>query len=78
MRFAPATRTQRRSAVAWLGIEPFEKRSAYSAKTAFHKNLCIDQKTGLPIDYDPTKDIQVYSGVQNQTLMDRQEAVPLA
>ena len=31
----------------------------------------IDQKTGLPIDYDPTKDIQVYSGLQNQTLTDR-------
>jgi alcohol dehydrogenase (cytochrome c) len=30
----------------------------------------IDQKTGLPIDYDPGKDIQVYSGVQNQTLTD--------
>jgi alcohol dehydrogenase (cytochrome c) len=22
----------------------------------------IDQKTGLPIDYDPKRDIQVYSG----------------
>jgi alcohol dehydrogenase (cytochrome c) len=31
----------------------------------------IDQKTGLPIDYDPTKDIQVYSGLQNQTMTDR-------
>jgi alcohol dehydrogenase (cytochrome c) len=31
----------------------------------------IDQKTGLPIDYDPNKDIQVYSGLQNQTLADR-------
>jgi alcohol dehydrogenase (cytochrome c) len=31
----------------------------------------IDQKTGLPIDYDPAKDIQVYSGLQNQTLTDR-------
>ena len=31
----------------------------------------IDQKTGLPIDYDPGKDIQVYSGQQNQTLTDR-------
>jgi alcohol dehydrogenase (cytochrome c) len=31
----------------------------------------IDQKTGLPIDYDPTKDIQVYSGLQNLTLTDR-------
>jgi alcohol dehydrogenase (cytochrome c) len=30
----------------------------------------IDQKTGLPLDYDPTKDIQVYSGRQNQTLTD--------
>jgi hypothetical protein len=26
----------------------------------------IDQKTGKPIDYDPTKDIQVYAGVANQ------------
>jgi alcohol dehydrogenase (cytochrome c) len=31
----------------------------------------IDQKTGLPVDYDPKKDIQVYSGKQNQTLEDR-------
>jgi alcohol dehydrogenase (cytochrome c) len=31
----------------------------------------IDQKTGLPVDYDPKKDIQVYSGAQNQTLTDR-------
>jgi alcohol dehydrogenase (cytochrome c) len=31
----------------------------------------IDQKTGLPVDYDPNKDIQVYSGRQNQTLQDR-------
>jgi alcohol dehydrogenase (cytochrome c) len=31
----------------------------------------IDQKTGLPIDYDPKKDIQVYSGLQNQTMSDR-------
>ncbi len=31
----------------------------------------IDQKTGLPVDYDPGKDIQVYSGRQNQTLQDR-------
>jgi alcohol dehydrogenase (cytochrome c) len=31
----------------------------------------IDQKTGLPVDYDPTKDIQVYSGQQNLTLADR-------
>jgi alcohol dehydrogenase (cytochrome c) len=31
----------------------------------------IDQKTGLPIDYDPTKDIQIYSGLQNLTLTDR-------
>jgi alcohol dehydrogenase (cytochrome c) len=26
----------------------------------------IDQKTGKPIDYDPNKDIQTYSGVANQ------------
>jgi alcohol dehydrogenase (cytochrome c) len=31
----------------------------------------IDQKTGKPVDYDPSKDLQVYSGVQNQTLADR-------
>jgi alcohol dehydrogenase (cytochrome c) len=31
----------------------------------------IDQKTGKPVDYDPSKDVQVYSGVQNQTLSDR-------
>ena len=27
----------------------------------------IDQKTGKPLDYDPSKDIQTYSGVANQT-----------
>jgi hypothetical protein len=31
----------------------------------------IDQKTGLPIDCDPKKDIQVYSGLQNQTMTER-------
>ncbi len=31
----------------------------------------IDQKTGQPVDYDPKKDVQVYSGQQNQTLADR-------
>jgi alcohol dehydrogenase (cytochrome c) len=31
----------------------------------------IDQKTGVPVDYDPNKDIQVYSGQQNMTLTDR-------
>jgi alcohol dehydrogenase (cytochrome c) len=31
----------------------------------------IDQKTGKPVDYDPNRDIQVYSGQQNQTLTDR-------
>jgi hypothetical protein len=28
----------------------------------------IDQKTGKPVDYDPNRDIQVYSGRQNYTL----------
>jgi alcohol dehydrogenase (cytochrome c) len=28
----------------------------------------IDQKTGRPVDYDPNRDIQVYSGKQNFTL----------
>src|SRR5579862_8988225 len=31
----------------------------------------IDQKTGLPVDYDPNKDIQIYSGQQAMTLSDR-------
>jgi alcohol dehydrogenase (cytochrome c) len=31
----------------------------------------IDQKSGLPVDYDPNKDIQVYSGQQAMTLTDR-------
>jgi alcohol dehydrogenase (cytochrome c) len=31
----------------------------------------IDQKTGKPVDYDPSRDLQVYSGVQNQTMADR-------
>jgi alcohol dehydrogenase (cytochrome c) len=30
----------------------------------------IDQKTGKPVDYDPGRDLQVYSGMQNQTLAD--------
>jgi alcohol dehydrogenase (cytochrome c) len=30
----------------------------------------IDQKTGLPVDYDPGKDVQVYSGKQNFTVAD--------
>ncbi len=30
----------------------------------------IDQKTGMPLDYVPGKDIQVYSGVQAQTMTD--------
>ncbi len=30
----------------------------------------IDQKTGKPVDYDPTKDIQVYSGIANPTAKD--------
>ena len=28
----------------------------------------IDQKTGKPLDYDPNKDLQVYSGIANVTL----------
>src|SRR5499433_1060354 len=35
----------------------------------------IDQKTGKPVDYDPSKDIQVYSGVQAQTLTDRTKRI---
>jgi alcohol dehydrogenase (cytochrome c) len=31
----------------------------------------IDQKTGKPADYDPNRDIQVYSGQQSMTLADR-------
>ena len=27
----------------------------------------IDQKTGKPVDYDPNKDVQVYSGLANPT-----------
>jgi len=30
----------------------------------------IDQKTGKPVDYDPSRDLQVYSGRQNQTVAD--------
>jgi alcohol dehydrogenase (cytochrome c) len=39
---------------------------AYVEKVNWTKG--IDQKTGKPVDYDPSKDIQVYSGMQNQTL----------
>jgi alcohol dehydrogenase (cytochrome c) len=31
----------------------------------------IDQKTGMPVDYDPNRDVQVYSGLQNMTPTDR-------
>jgi alcohol dehydrogenase (cytochrome c) len=31
----------------------------------------IDQKTGKPLDYDPNLDLQVYSGLQNQTPTNR-------
>lgn len=30
----------------------------------------IDPETGKPVEYDPKKDIQVYSGLQNQTVAD--------
>jgi alcohol dehydrogenase (cytochrome c) len=30
----------------------------------------IDQKTGMPVEYDPSRDIQVYSGQQNWTPAD--------
>jgi alcohol dehydrogenase (cytochrome c) len=36
----------------------------------------IDQKTGKPIDYDPNKDIQTYSGLANQTLAGAKRACP--
>ena len=36
----------------------------------------IDQKTGKPIDYDPNKDIQTYSGLANQTLAGAKKACP--
>ncbi len=31
----------------------------------------IDQKTGRPLDYDPNRDVQVYSGLQNMTPAER-------
>jgi alcohol dehydrogenase (cytochrome c) len=39
-----------------------------SAKAYMEANWTkgIDQKTGKPVDYDPSKDIQVYSGLANQ------------
>jgi alcohol dehydrogenase (cytochrome c) len=39
---------------------------AYVEKINWTKG--IDQKTGKPVEYDPGKDIQVYSGMQNQTM----------
>ena len=39
----------------------------------------IDQKTGKPLDYDPGKDIQTYSGVANPTPASRsRRSVPIA
>jgi alcohol dehydrogenase (cytochrome c) len=35
----------------------------------------IDQKTGMPVDYDPNRDIQVYSGQQTMTLTDRTKRI---
>ncbi len=40
----------------------------YVAETNWTKG--IDQKTGKPVDYDPNRDIQVYSGLQSMTLTD--------
>ena len=38
----------------------------------------IDQKTGQPVDYDPKRDIQVYSGRQNHDAGgSHQETVPV-
>jgi alcohol dehydrogenase (cytochrome c) len=36
----------------------------------------IDQKTGKPLDYDPNKDIQTYSGIANQTPNQPKKACP--
>ena len=36
----------------------------------------IDQKTGKPLDYDPNKDIQTYSGIANQTPNQPKRACP--
>jgi alcohol dehydrogenase (cytochrome c) len=36
----------------------------------------IDQKTGKPLDYDPNKDIQTYSGIANQTSGQPRKACP--
>ena len=36
----------------------------------------IDQKTGKPLDYDPNKDIQTYSGIANQTASQPKQACP--
>jgi len=36
----------------------------------------IDQKTGKPLDYDPNKDIQTYSGIANQTANQPKKACP--
>jgi alcohol dehydrogenase (cytochrome c) len=31
----------------------------------------IDQKTGKPIDYDPSRDVQIYSGIANPTALNK-------
>ena len=36
----------------------------------------IDQKTGKPMDYDPTKDIQTYAGVANQNPREPTKSLP--
>jgi hypothetical protein len=51
----------------WPG--PLFARRAVSGSS--HNNINwtkgIDQKTGKPLDYDPSKDLQTYSGIANHT-----------
>jgi alcohol dehydrogenase (cytochrome c) len=49
------------------------KLITHAARNGWTKG--IDQKTGMPVDYDPAKDIQVYSGLQNPTLTDRTKRI---
>src|SRR5262249_58937764 len=43
---------------AMVGAKPY---------TNVNWTVGIDQKTGKPLDYDPNKDVQTYSGLANPT-----------
>jgi alcohol dehydrogenase (cytochrome c) len=51
--------TMERASGAMVGAKPYVEEVNWTKG--------IDQKTGKPLDYDPTKDVQVYSGLADPT-----------